>query len=86
MEFEYDQHGTLAYFGAYDVHRAQLIGRIAPTTGIAPFTELVEQVMRSEPFGPSVLTWGWCPPRTPRGRPAPRAGSPRPATLMPAGC
>jgi hypothetical protein len=49
VEFEYDRHGTLAYFGAYDVHRAQLIGRIAPTTGIAPFTELVEQVMRSEP-------------------------------------
>jgi hypothetical protein len=22
VEFEYDRHGTLAYFGAYDVHRA----------------------------------------------------------------
>jgi transposase len=50
VEFEYDRHGTLAYFGAYDVHRAQLIGRIAPTTGITPFTELVEQVMRTEPY------------------------------------
>jgi hypothetical protein len=50
VEFEYDRHGTLAYFGAYDVHRTQVIGRIAPTTGIAPFTELVEQVMRSEPY------------------------------------
>ena len=30
VEFEYERHGTLAYFGAYDVHRAQLMGRIAP--------------------------------------------------------
>jgi len=50
VEFEYRRHGTLAYFGAYDVHRAQLIGRIAPSTGIAPFTELVAQVMRTEPY------------------------------------
>ena len=42
--------GTLAYFGAYDVHRAQLMGRIAPTTGIAPFTALVSQVMTTEPY------------------------------------
>jgi hypothetical protein len=27
-----------------------VIGRCAPTTGIAPFTELVEQVMTSEPY------------------------------------
>ena len=27
VEFEYERHGTLAYFGAYDVHRAQLMGR-----------------------------------------------------------
>jgi transposase len=50
VEFEYERHGTLAYFGAYDVHRAQLIGRIAPSTGIAPFTALVEQVMTTEPY------------------------------------
>ena len=50
VEFEYDRHGTLAYFGAYDVHRAALIGRVAPTTGIAPFGELVAQVMHSEPY------------------------------------
>jgi hypothetical protein len=37
VEFEYERHGTLAYFGAYDVHRAALIGRVAPHTGIAPF-------------------------------------------------
>jgi transposase len=50
VEFEYRRHGTLAYFGAYDVHRAQLIGRVAPKTGISPFAELVAQVMRAEPY------------------------------------
>ena len=50
VEFEYDRHGTLAYFGAYDVHRARLMGRIAPSTGIAPFGELVAQVMTREPY------------------------------------
>jgi transposase len=50
VEFEYRRHGTLAYFGAYDVHRAHLTGRVAPTTGIAPFAELVTQVMRTEPY------------------------------------
>jgi hypothetical protein len=50
VEFEYERGGTLAYFGAYDVHQATLIGRIAPSTGIVPFTELVEQVMTREPY------------------------------------
>jgi transposase len=50
VEFEYDRHGTLAYFGAYDVHRAQLMGRVEPTTGIAPFDRLVAQVMTQEPY------------------------------------
>jgi len=50
VEFEYTRGGTLAYFAAYDVHRARVIGRIAPKTGIVPFTELVEQVMNTEPY------------------------------------
>jgi transposase len=50
VEFEYRRHGTLAYFGAYDVHRAHLMGRVAPKTGIEPFTQLVAQVMGSEPY------------------------------------
>jgi transposase len=50
VEFEYRRGGTLAYFGAYDVHRAQLIGTISPTTGIAPFGELVAKVMTTEPY------------------------------------
>jgi transposase len=50
VEFEYARHGTLAYFGAYDVHRAHLIGHVAPSTGIAPFAELVREVMSTEPY------------------------------------
>jgi len=50
VEFEYRRHGTLAYFGAYDVHRARLMGRVEPKTGIAPFGAMVEQVMSSEPY------------------------------------
>ncbi len=50
VEFEYRRGGTLAYFAAYDVHRARVIGSIAPTTGIAPFTDLVTTVMTTEPY------------------------------------
>jgi len=50
VEFEYRRGGTLAYFAAYDVHHARVIGAIAPKTGIAPFTDLANQVMTSEPY------------------------------------
>ena len=50
VEHEYVRGGTLAYLAAYDVHRAHVIGRCAPTTGILPFTALVDQVMTSEPY------------------------------------
>jgi transposase len=50
VEFEYDRHGTLAYFGAYDVYGAHLMGQVAPTTGIAPFGDLVARVMAAEPY------------------------------------
>lgn len=50
VESEYRRHGTLAHLAAYDVHRAHVIGHCAPTTGIAPFTELVEKVMTSQPY------------------------------------
>jgi len=50
VEFEYRRGGTLAYFAAYDVHHARVMGTIAPTTGIEPFTALVEQVMTTEPY------------------------------------
>ena len=50
VEFEYRRGGTLAYFAAYDVHHARVLGTIAPKTGIAPFTELVAHVMSCEPY------------------------------------
>jgi transposase len=50
VEFEYERGGTLAYLAAYDVHRARLVGTVAPTTGIVPFGALVDKVMNSEPY------------------------------------
>jgi transposase len=50
QEFEYRRGGTLAYLAAYDVHQARVIGRTAPTTGIEPFGQLVEQVMSTKPY------------------------------------
>jgi len=50
VEFEYERHGTVAYLAAYDVHRAHLMGRVEPTTGITPFSALVNQVMTAEPY------------------------------------
>ncbi|WP_433521532.1 IS630 family transposase [Nocardia pseudovaccinii] len=50
VESEYSRYGTLAYFAAYDVHRAHVIGRCEPTTGIEPFTRLTDQVMTQEPY------------------------------------
>jgi len=50
VEFEYRRGGTLAYLAGYDVHHARVIGSIAATTGIAPFSELVAKVMTTEPY------------------------------------
>ena len=50
VEFEYERGGTLAYMGAYDVHRARLFATIADKTGIVPFMDLVDQVMTTEPY------------------------------------
>ena len=50
QEFEYRREGTLAYFAAYDVHWARVLGRCAPKTGIQPFEQLVDQVMTTEPY------------------------------------
>lgn len=50
VEFEYTRGGTLAYMGAYDVHHAKVFGHIAPKTGIEPFTDLVAEVMTTEPY------------------------------------
>jgi hypothetical protein len=50
VEHEYERAGALAYLAAYDVHRAQVIGRMEPTTGIEPFARLVAAVRTSEPY------------------------------------
>jgi hypothetical protein len=50
VEHEYDRGGSLAYLAAWDVHRAKIFGRCEPTTGIEPFTRLVDQVMTTEPY------------------------------------
>ncbi len=50
MEHEYERRGTLAYLAAWDVHRARLFGRTEPTTGLAPFGRLVDQVMAAAPY------------------------------------
>jgi transposase len=50
VEHEYQRGGALAYLAAWDVHQARLFGRCEPSTGIQPFSRLVEQVMTVEPY------------------------------------
>ena len=50
IEHEYARQGAWAYLAAWDVRRAKLYGRCEPTTGIAPFERLVDQVMGQEPY------------------------------------
>ncbi|OUS92891.1 IS630 family transposase [Rhodococcus sp. NCIMB 12038] len=50
VNHDYRRGGALAYLAAYDVHRATVFGRCETTTGIAPFTALVDQVMAQEPY------------------------------------
>jgi len=50
VSHDYHRRGAVAYLAAYDVHQAQVFGRCEDTTGIEPFTALVEQVMTQEPY------------------------------------
>ncbi len=50
VEHEYARGGALAYLAAWDVRRGGVIGRCDTTTGIAPFGDLVDLVMRQEPY------------------------------------
>jgi transposase len=50
IEHDYKRRGALAYLAAWDVRRGQVTGRCEPTTGIAPFSRLVSQVMTTEPY------------------------------------
>jgi hypothetical protein len=45
VEHDYRRGGALAYLAAWDVHRGRVTGRCEATTGIEPFTRLVDQVM-----------------------------------------
>lgn len=50
VNHDYQRRGAVAYLAAYDVHRGRVFGRCEDTTGIAPFTALVQQVMTVEPY------------------------------------
>ena len=50
VNHDYHRRGALAYLAAYDVHRAQVFGRCAASTGIEPFMAMAEQVMTQEPY------------------------------------
>ncbi len=50
INHEYQRRGAVAYLAAYDVHHGNVFGRCEDTTGIAPFTALVTQVMTVEPY------------------------------------
>src|SRR6266545_425307 len=50
VNHDYDRRGALAYLAAWDVGRARVYGRCAPSTGIKPFMALVEHVMTQEPY------------------------------------
>lgn len=50
VEFEYERQGALAYVAAWDVRRAKVFGLCRPTTGIESWHDLVDLVMRQEPY------------------------------------
>jgi transposase len=50
VEHDYRRGGALAYLAAWDVRRGRVTGRCEATTGIAPFSRLVAQVMTTEPY------------------------------------
>jgi len=50
VEAEYERRGALAYIAAWDVRRAKVFGVCTKKTGIVPFRQLVDQVMKREPY------------------------------------
>jgi hypothetical protein len=50
VEHEYHRKGALAYLAALDVHHARVLGSCEDTSGIVPFSRLVEQVMTTQPY------------------------------------
>lgn len=50
VEQEYERKGAWAYFAAWDVHRARILGQCERQTGIVPFQRLVRRVMSKAPY------------------------------------
>jgi len=50
VEHEYERKGSLAYLAAWDVHRAKLFGVCRNSAGIDSFRDLLDLVMRQEPY------------------------------------
>jgi transposase len=50
VEHEYVRHGALALLAALDVHTGEVFAATPKTTGIAPFTDLMGQVMSQPPY------------------------------------
>jgi hypothetical protein len=50
VEHEYERKGALAYMAAWDVRRAKIFGLCKTSTGINAFHDLVDLVMRQEPY------------------------------------
>jgi hypothetical protein len=50
VEHEYERMGALAYMAAWDVRHAKIFGLCRRSTGIDSFHELVDLVMRKEPY------------------------------------
>jgi transposase len=50
VEHEYERTGALALLAALDVRTGKVFASTPATTGIAPFTDLIGQVMSAEPY------------------------------------
>jgi len=50
VEFEYQRGGALTYIAAWDIRRAKVFGICQKASGIQPFYNLVELVMKQEPY------------------------------------
>jgi hypothetical protein len=50
VEHHYKRMGAFALLAAWDVHRAKIFTHCCSHTGIEPFHQLVDQVMRQEPY------------------------------------
>jgi hypothetical protein len=57
VEFEYERLGTVAYLAAWDVFGAKIFGRVAPTTDIVNFNQLIDQVMSQAPYAQAARTF-----------------------------